>query len=488
LRKAELLEVNPAYKKFRGIDRERPRSWSYRQSALKVLKHITLTLSAISFVLVVPGLVFPSNSPKSPLLVPPLLGRPTHNSISLSLVAANRDIVCHLKFKREDSTREEFWQRTDDLAVRAESAAEVELQPLSPGTIYRYELFARFKDDKEFQLVTSQTFRTQRLEPAPFSFAVFSDSHLTPYHQGRLKVLSEVSASIQARRPEFLLMLGDNIQTFSTSHGGPMVEPGFGPLLYLLLRKGLGDLPAAVPVFTAVGNWEGENGWHPERERNWARQARKEYVCNPEPTTYPQGGGKGEDYYGFTWGDALFLVLNVTGYTTADHSLGSPIGRKDDWTLGEKQREWLQRQLAGSKARWKFLFIHHTVGGNGGDEMNSRYGRGGGRAARVGEQALIHEWMRQYGVQALFYGHDHVFTDKVVDSIHYVCVGSAGAPWKFGTGETGYEKFWADSGYTWVEVGLDSLKVSFIRPDDIIAGGVVVHSFEIAAVGSSGLM
>jgi predicted phosphodiesterase len=96
--------------------------------------------------------------------------------------------------------------------------------------------------------------------------------------------------------------------------------------------------------------------------------------------------------------------------------------------------------------------------------------------------------MRQYGVQALFYGHDHVFTDKVVDSIHYICVGSAGAPWKFGTGETGYEKFWTASGYTWVEVGLDSLKVSFIRPDDKIAGGVVVHSFEIPAVGSSGLM
>ena len=120
--------------------------------------------------------------------------------------------------------------------------------------------------------------------------------------------------------------------------------------------------------------------------------------------------------------------------------------------------------------------------------MNSRYGRGGGRAAEAGEQALIHKWMRQYGVQALFYGHDHVFTDKVVDSIHYVCVGSAGAPWKFGTGETGYEKFWTASGYTWVEVGLDSLKVSFIRPDDKIAGGVVVHSFEIPAVGSSGLM
>ena len=456
-------------------------------SESKRIKHIALTLTVVLFIFFGTDCVFPRETSRSFLLVLPFLGRPTHTSITLNLVAAKQDIVCHLKFRREDSAGEEFWQRTDEFAVRAESAAEVELQPLSPGILYRYELFARFKSGKEFQLVTSETFRTQRLEPAPFSFAVFSDSHVTPYHPGRSKVLSQVSASIQARRPEFLFMLGDNIQTF-TSHGGPMVEPSFGPLLYLILRKGLGDLAAAVPVFTAVGNWEGENGWHPERERNWARQSRKEYLCNPDSTTYPEGGSEAEDYYGFTWGDALFLTLNVTGYTLTDHSLSSPIGRKDDWTLGERQKAWLQRQLAGSKARWKFLLIHHPVGGNAGNEMNSRYGRGGGRAAEAGEQALIHKWMRQYGVQALFYGHDHVFTDIVVDSIHYVCVGSAGAPWKFGTGETGYEKFWTASGYTWVEVGLDSLKVSFIRPDDIIAGGVVVHSFEIAAVGSSGLM
>jgi len=291
-------------------------------------------------------------------------------------------------------------------------------------------------------------------------------------------MLTKTSATIAARKPDFLFMLGDNIQT-STSHGGPMARPGDGRLLYLLLRQGLGRLSSSVPVFLAVGNWEGENGWHPEQERQWARQARKEYACNPEPTTYPQGGGKGEDYYGFTWGDALFLVLNVTGYTTADHSLGSPIGRKDDWTLGEKQREWLQRQLAGSRARWKFLLIHHTVGGNGGDEMNSRYGRGGGRAARVGEQALIHEWLRQYGAQALFYGHDHVFTDMAVDGIHYICVGSAGAPWKFGTAETGYDRFWTPSGFTWVEVSSESLRVSFVRPDPQIAEGVVVHNFSL---------
>jgi predicted phosphodiesterase len=119
------------------------------------------------------------------------------------------------------------------------------------------------------------------------------------------------------------------------------------------------------------------------------------------------------------------------------------------------------------------------VGGDAGDDINSRYGRGGGRAAKTGEQALIHGWMRRFGAQALFYGHDHVFTDIVADGIHYVCVGSAGAPWKFGTAETGYDRFWTPSGFTWVDVSRESLRISFIGASEAVAGGQMLHSFVI---------
>jgi hypothetical protein len=87
--------------------------------------------------------------------------------------------------------------------------------------------------------------------------------------------------------------------------------------------------------------------------------------------------------------------------------------------------------------------------------------------------------MRRFGAQALFYGHDHVFTDMAVEGIHYVCVGSAGAPWKFGTEETGYGRFWTPSGFTWVEASAESLSVSFIGAGEGAAGGQVLHSFVI---------
>lgn len=414
------------------------------------------------------------------LLMPPYLGKPTHSSITLNLVAGEKNIVCYVKYRENSKSQDKTWQQVEDIPINAFSPADMQLTNLIPGTLYQYELYARPGDGKDFQKVMAETFRTQRSDPTSFSFAMLSDAHITPFHRDRSEILTQTSASVLSRRPDFMFMLGDNFQTFS-SHGGPMTESKFGPILYAQLRHGLGACPSSIPVFKLLGNWEGENGWHPDRERSWARQARMAFIPNPGVETYPEGGSKDEDYYAFTWGDVLFVALNVTGYTLSDHAMQSPVGKPDDWTLGDKQKAWLFEKLSKSKAKWKLILIHHTVGGNAGDDVNSRYGRGGGRAARVGEQALIHQWMKQFGVSALFYGHDHVFTDIPVDGIHYVCVGSAGAPWKFTTSITGYEKYWTPSGYTWVDVEQDKLKISFVKPDLADPKGKVLHTFDIVS-------
>ena len=82
--------------------------------------------------------------------------------------------------------------------------------------------------------------------------------------------------------------------------------------------------------------------------------------------------------------------------------------------------------------------------------------------------------MRRYGVQVFFYAHDHVFTDMVVDGIHYMLPGSAGAPWKFVVSETGYTSYWPDSGYARVKVTADRVTVDFVA-----MGGSVLSSFSL---------
>jgi hypothetical protein len=164
----------------------------------------------------------------------------------------------------------------------------------------------------------------------------------------------------------------------------------------------------------------------------------------------------------------------VQSYTEVPLLLDYPMGSPEEWTLGETQLAWLEQTLESSSSKWKFLFIHHAVGGKAGDDANSLYGRGGGLAANVGEQARIHELMLQHGVQIFFYGHDHVFTDMVVDGIHYSLPGSAGAPWKFLEFETGYTDYFIDSGFARVDVSPDRTLVEYVSTT-----GEVLQSYEL---------
>jgi len=53
----------------------------------------------------------------------------------------------------------------------------------------------------------------------------------------------------------------------------------------------------------------------------------------------------------------------------------------------------------------------------------------------------------------------------VVDGIHYLLPGSAGAPWKFDSWQTGYTHYWPDSGYARVSVAPDRAQVDLVSID-----------------------
>jgi hypothetical protein len=274
--------------------------------------------------------------------------------------------------------------------------------------------------------------------------------------------LAVVAPEITAARPDFLLNLGDILDYHAFGFNDPPPDASWARLGYLNYRRLLSTTLGNAAHYGAIGNWDGESGCNTEEEIERSRSQRLIYMPNPSPETYPEGGSVNQDYYAFTWGDALFVVLNVMTYTPTCHLLGTYPGVPDDWTLGDAQLEWLRTTLANATSKWRFTFIHHTVGGKAGDSDNSAYGRGGGQAAYIGEQAIIHQMLIDYGVQIFFYAHDHVFTDMTVDGVHYTLPGSAGAPWKFTTAETGYTDYWPDSGFARLDVTPDTVQVSFV--------------------------
>lgn len=405
----------------------------------------------------------------------PLVFAPTKNSFSVSAVISTgvpEDMTARIKKAGTDA-----WSEPIGPLVRANDVGEWAFTGLEAETQYDYQVTADDEGDESRVLFDGHAL-TQRLEGSTFKFAMVSDTHIGANldfsNQGDELLTAEISAELAQSAPDFMLNLGDLLDYHEFGFNVPVSDPLIAKWAYQNYRNALGNTIGQLAHFSVVGNWDGENGDFSDEEINRSRDQRMLYLPNPNPSTYPQGGGPSEDYYAFTWGDAMFAVLNVQTYTPTSHLLSGVGEYPDDWTLGEDQLSWLETTLANATSKWKFLFIHHTVGGAGPSVADAAYGRGGGQAAYVGQQAIVHQMMLDYGVQVFFYGHDHVFVDMEVDGIHYSDPGSAGAPWKFESEDTGYTEYWTDSGWARVTVSPEQVHVEFLA-----VGGALLHEYTI---------
>jgi 3',5'-cyclic AMP phosphodiesterase CpdA len=419
--------------------------------------------------------------PEMALVGAPMVFAPTAFGFSLSVVSATGDAAPLRAFARPVSGGDWSVDTTRDYPTA--DAVEFTFLGLTPGTVYEYRVILPVEGDDDLELATGRV-TTQRPPGQDFTFALITDTHIPPrsYVPTGMdtentfeSTLAAVAQDIAAANPDFLMNLGDMLDFHMFGFNDPPPDSSWTRFGYLNYRRLFGSSLALAPHFVVIGNWDGENGCNGDEAIERSRSQRLLYVPGPKPDTYPEGGNDMEDYYAFTWGDALFVVLNVMTYTTGCHYLSYDPGVADDWTLGTEQMTWLRQTLSQATSKWRFVLIHHAVGGAAGDQANSAYGRGGGQAARVGEQAVVHDLMLQYGVQIFFYGHDHVFTDMVVDGIHYTLPGSAGAPWKFTTAETGYQTYWPDSGHALVHVSPASVRVDFLAQ-----GGSLLTTYSIA--------
>lgn len=414
------------------------------------------------------------------LYLPPHLSCPTESSIRISALnhARAADAVIEL---RKDGDAD--WQR-HPLAIKAGPYELLDwtVRELAPATRYEYRVLLKLSPEDSLREVAAGSFRTQRLGPASYTAVLMTDPHTGSFPPGSepVRVLDQVVQNAVAAKPEFVLDLGDNV-AWAGSREFPQKDAAGATAAYAQYRRQIGPLSRQAPFFSVIGNWVGECGKFPDKNIQIAARVRQALLPNPNHLTYPQGGSEREDYYAFSWGDALYVILNVQTYSKPsqpDHlpNLMSDVNRIEDWTLGDKQMAWFETTLRKATERFRFVCIHHPVGGNAGDLLNTNYGRGGGRAWNTGEQTQIHHLMKQHKVQVFFYGHDHVFVDDVVDGIHYTLPGSCGAPWKFTKAETGYERYWPDSGHAQLDVTPGKATVTFFNLENRI-----LHRFSVPA-------
>ena len=412
------------------------------------------------------------------LFLAPHLSCPTETSIRVTALtdAQPTDAAIDVREKGHPD-----WERRDSkLHIDPFSLLNWTVQNLSPATQYEYRVLLKSGTDSAFAEASRGTFRTQRKGPSSYRALLMTDPHTGSFPPGSWPVLTldRVVQNASAAQAEFVLDLGDNV-AWPGSREYPQRDASGATNAYARYRRQIAPLSKNSPFFAIVGNWNGESGKFPETSIATVATVRRALLPNPNHLTYAQGGSEHEDYYAFSWGDALYVMLNVQTYSRPSApdrlpSLMADVNRIEEWTLGDQQMAWFEATLQKASERFRFVCMHHPAAGNAGDELNTLYGRGGGRAWNLGEQARIHRLMKQHKVQIFFYGHDHVFVDDVVDGIHYTLPGSCGAPWKFTKEETGYARFWPDSGHAQLDITPEKATVTFYNLENKI-----LHSFSV---------
>jgi 3',5'-cyclic AMP phosphodiesterase CpdA len=416
--------------------------------------------------------------PSPPLFLPPHLSRPTAKSIFIS--ALNGDQPAEAVVEVRQATAAKWERREPALQGSAFEVLHWNVQNLAPATRYEYQVLHKRASQDAFVPAAKGSFLTQRLSSASYTALLITDPHVGsfPRTSAPARTLDKVIQNACAENAEIVLALGDNV-AWPGSREYPQTNSRGAVSAYALYRKQVGPLTQNCPHFGIIGNWAGESGKFPDDSIRMVSEVRQAFLANPNHQTYPQGGSERGDYYAFVWGDVLYVMLNVQTYSkpSQPEKLTSPmsdVNSIEEWTLGDRQMAWLEKTLQNAKERFRFVCTHHPAGGRAGDTLNTLYGRGGSRAWNTGEQRAIHGLMKKHKVQIFFYGHDHVFVDDVVDGIHYALPGSCGAPWKFTKAETGYERFWPDSGHARLSVTPEKATVTFVNLE-----GKEFHEFSV---------
>lgn len=277
---------------------------------------------------------------------------------------------------------------------------QVEIAGLAPASTCFYRVFsgsgAPLGPVESFRVPGDAATQTR------MRFAVFGDSGTANATQYK------IAALMRAADPDFYLHMGDVIYPIGAASD-------YDPKFFVPYRENF----RRAPVYPAIGNHDILSGFG------------SPYTDAFECFRNPNGS---EKYYTFEYGNARFIAV--------DTSLGFMLP-------GDPQHRWLVNELARQGPwTWTFVFHHHPPysGGSHGSQYQIRY--------------LVAPHYEQYGVDAVFTGHDHNYerTRPIKDfnaagrGVVYYVSGGAGAGLRGVSAERYTEVIASEHHYLLVEI------------------------------------
>jgi hypothetical protein len=427
-----------------------------------------------------------------------VLGRVTERSATVSLVA------------REPTEVVVEWnkgRRSAPVQLQAGLATEVLLDGLPQHEPSTYRVLHRAAGSARFDERPAETIQPARQAGDAFTFTIQGDSHPERPFMCDPALYARTLQSIADDSPDLHICMGDD---FSIARLNEFTAASVASR-YQQQRPFLGIVGRRAPVFLVNGNHEQASLWNysqkgtPHDATVFAQRARNALFPLPAPDQFYSGNetpldgiGLLRDYCAWTWGDALFVILDNYWHSpvAVDTVLGEDDSKgkrdRDLWgvTIGDAQYAWLKRTLETSRAKFKFVFAHHVLGtSRGGVERAGFFEWGDARNLkrhRPNWEMPIHQLMAKHGVSIFFQGHDHLFAKQSLDGVVYQTLPVPADPSYAIYNDQHYttgEKL-PNSGYLRVHVG-DSVRVEYVRsylPKDETPEqkhGAVAHKYEV---------
>jgi hypothetical protein len=373
--------------------------------------------------------------------------------------------------------------------LKKDQPAEAAIANLEKDTFYYYRVNHRASGETIFSAGEEATFHTQRGPGSAFIFGIQGDSHQERSPRdfnNELYARTMLNAAID--QPDFYLTIGDDfdIDALKPANAETIAQR------YSYQRNFLKLVGSSASIFLVNGNHEQAAAYllngTPDNPAVWAQKARNLYFPEPAPDGFYSGNAQSNefigllrDYYAWTWGDALFVVIDFYWHSPVpvDNVFGGGAKTTDLWqiTLGDAQYRWFKQTLEQSKAKYKFVFTHHVLGtGRGGVEMAEQYEWGGKGSSgvwefdkkRPGWETPIHQLMVKNGVTIFFQGHDHLFVKQERDGVVYQELPSPADPAYAYTAQSWAANYKSgdivtNTGYLRVNVSPEQVKVDYVR-------------------------
>lgn len=230
---------------------------------------------------------------------------------------------------------------------------EVELTNLKPATKYLYQTVSTSLDGTIIKSDIS-TFKTNINDDDAYFFALVGDSQ---YSSRSPEAWGHIAQRVWQDRPNFVIHAGDLVdvgtrKTDWTNHFFPNGEV----------------IMSRYPMYTVLGNHEQDADYY------------YDYMANPAP----------EYYYTFHYGNAQFFMIDTNR----------------DVAEGSEQYDWLEWQLAKSKAKWKFVVHHHPPYSSEENDHGDTYIGASSYGTHARNLVPLYE---RYEVDFCLFGHTHVY-------------------------------------------------------------------------------